>query len=317
MRTHFVLSIAIILLFACRPPQEAGSELKWGHLKTTQYDPSLWLISAPPNSVIEACGEQQTYEVGALQKWAAAIGRSAYLKFVTCGSDPKASITVTVQTSSCGGTAWADPASRTIHLCSSANTIAMDQLLLHESGHIWGMCDQYQEGLSFCDTGHMTSQLPAKAVMKWYEPDLQQDDIEGLTNLINRSDIAANQVWKDFLASQTGSSDTGDIPASDSSSTTLYFAIEDVSATEAYFYISAPNAVTKVVACAGAKDPCVNGSATKLTFTKSQESALRVIYKSDAKVSPVKDGAYTLLGLGSDDAVVSSVSLTLREKESE
>lgn len=307
--------LTILIFFACRKPQEEVSELKWGHLKTSQYDPSLWLISAPPHSVIEACGEQQNHAVGAMQKWAAAIGRSNYLKFVTCGSDPKATIKVTVQTSSCSGTAWADPPSRTIHLCSSANTIAMDQLLLHETGHIWGMCDQYEAGLSFCDTGHMTSQLPAKAVMKWYEQDLQQDDIDGLTNLINRSDIPANQVWKDFLASQGGGSGAGDIPASGSSSNELFFAIEDLSAPQANFYISAPQAILKVVACAGASDPCVNGSATRMTFSKFQETALRVIYKSDQKVSPADGEAYTLLGLGANDEVVKSVSLIVKERK--
>ncbi len=323
MHLRLVLT-TIFLLFACRNPSEEGSELKWGHLKTTQYDPAIWLISAPPNSVIEVCGEQQTHAVAGLKKWAAAIGRSAYLTFVTCDADPKATITVTVKTSSCGGTAWADPASLTVHLCSEANTIPIAQLLLHETGHLWGMCDQYQEGLSFCDTGHMSAQMPTKAVMKWYEDNLQQDDIDGLTNLVNRPDIAANKVWKDFLASQTGGTTPedpnsptppgSDVPASDSSSN-LYMAIEDISATATYFYISAPNSVQKVTACAGTKDECISGSAKRLTFSEFRKSAVRVIYKSQEKVSPVSGEQYTLLGLGVNDAVLSTVSLSLRGKE--
>lgn len=55
--------------------------------------------------------------------------------------------------------------------------------ILHETGHLFGLCDQYPESITIC--ARTTAPVKKSVMMNaWKFNSLQQDDIEGLRNLV-------------------------------------------------------------------------------------------------------------------------------------
>src|SRR5690606_12306520 len=92
--------------------------------------------------------------------WAQAIGRDRHLKINTA-CNPAADAVVTLNHPfigdlTCGASdfAYATPNSLTIYLCRDSGNLT-GPVVLHEIGHIWGMCDQYEGAEASCDPNHL------------------------------------------------------------------------------------------------------------------------------------------------------------------
>lgn len=89
---------------------------------------------------------------------------------------------------------------KTYYIKKSAEEHFLLSTLIHEAGHIWGLCDQYQlaDGNTNCHPEYSTAELIDESIMA-REPlfiplFLQDDDIDGIQNLANRRRVNWNAI---------------------------------------------------------------------------------------------------------------------------
>lgn len=210
----FVLAILIISSYftftSCG--KESESELQWGHLKKRNggYDESKnWLINAPPGSTIAVCEKYGELAVAGLKKWSDPIDRTSRLNYVTnCNSLPRNAIRIYLKPMSPyeQGIAYADLIKMEIvynlqAIQSAGINGGLESVLLHEMGHVWGLCDQYDMGnYTNCDyssPGKTASNRVLNSVMgEGGRLELTSDDITGIEMLAKRDDLPGNAAWK-------------------------------------------------------------------------------------------------------------------------
>jgi len=177
---------------------EAGT---WGHLKS---DRNSWLAQLPPGSAITICGDHQMETLAALRAWSNSVGRTGSFAF-SVGCTPNVATKIKVVGSTrpeakahCadrkrGGSAFVSE--RAIILCMDK---MLYPILLHETGHLWGMCDVYPAKLlpsDNCDPNWFTGRNSFSVMGASYTSNLSGADIEGVSKLTTRNDVAGNRLW--------------------------------------------------------------------------------------------------------------------------
>jgi hypothetical protein len=163
---------------------QAGSDVKYGFLANQ----SRRLVKVPSGSTIRICGDDTDSLGWAIATWGRALGRT-YNVVVSCSSPDIKSFGATdpVARQECAnanidsgrGFARPDLYPQVIYNCAAWNSGR--KFLLHEVGHLFGMCDQYQEALKNCV---MKTQIDPSSVMAVADKEyLTDDDTTGIVAL--------------------------------------------------------------------------------------------------------------------------------------
>ena len=177
------------------------SSTKWGVL---QYYSSAVLLKVPPKGKVTVCADNS--QVGnhvskAVLEWATAAGRGGYISSDTeCSSDADLKMTVKAIYS---GTAYSSYTIGTITYNVNNQNMMTYSVMLHEVGHAWGLCDQYQ-GVNNCNDnvqGHGNWNKENNSIMSYGNrfSSLQPDDIAGIRYIVDQPGVAQNDAWKEFL----------------------------------------------------------------------------------------------------------------------
>lgn len=193
--------IGILLLISCKNYNaDHQSSLKWGHLK--DWDPQYWLINVLPNETIDVCGD---IELGGLavigiKRWLSQIDREKAVNVsYQFGNKCKNPGKWTVKIKPFGEGGNANPETHEIQAECNDDC---ESTVLHESGHLFGLCDQY-EGIDNCDSNNQSAMKEKNSVMgDSYSTVFSHDDILGIKRLSQRPDIEANRIWSEFLQHQ-------------------------------------------------------------------------------------------------------------------
>lgn len=189
-----ILRVSLLLLIAlaaCRTTKPSESDLTWGYLgNITPHN----LIRQPSGTIIKVCGLYSVQTTWAIQVWAAYINRRLIV-VQSCDHPHIVTQSATLEpllNEECirrGNTSglFADPYNHPMRI-AMCNTTALNSsdiqaAILHEVGHLWGMCDQYriQDGLKTCA---YTTEPVEGSVMNINPPlYLTADDIAGIQNL--------------------------------------------------------------------------------------------------------------------------------------
>jgi hypothetical protein len=196
---------------------------------------ALWLINVPPNSKIVVCasGNFMYYAPQKIADWmaediryfASFISRDKYLTVVSsCDTDTKHRVDVIADYSS--SSTYTFPQTRTVHINFSVLSSSLHrEVVRHESGHLWGLCDMYPETVQHQDGNFYTTYgnrcrggdpnrngkntnfayTAATALMGNTSPGkmkLTQDDVDGMWDLatLPESEVPANALWRKILA---------------------------------------------------------------------------------------------------------------------
>jgi len=158
------------------------------------YNPSTRLIAKPNGSSIEICGGSQFSELKkAIEIWGKAINKT-YKITNTCKNPSIFNYTRTDHQTEEEVFRWSFLSARwysndLAFVSADGKRIynAMDRpmpwrVVLHEVGHMFGLCDQYKAAIQNCAR---TTRPVAKSIMldAWSYDALQEDDIEGIRNL--------------------------------------------------------------------------------------------------------------------------------------
>ena len=190
------------MLFSCG--SEDATELDWGHLN---YAASTPILNVQPGETLGVCGPKKDGVIKAVKEWASHTNRKDGFEIVS-GCHQKTNIYTEV---------WSrqrmcrhvrqGPRCRIMGLAIRNRLIVVDgasntNLLLHETGHLWGMCDQYPDRSGrwqySCDRYWRTDRMKKMAAMGFITPDridLTKDDIRGIKRLTTRKDLKANVPW--------------------------------------------------------------------------------------------------------------------------
>ena len=186
------------------------SNLEWGIL--TYYKDAV-LLKIPPKGKVTVCADRQQvgeYVAQSVLIWAKAIGRDKYITSKN-DCDRSSDVTLTVQ-AAYEYVQTADTSYWEGKIRYNAFDSRYQQLppMLHEVGHTWGLCDQYDGGLWNCrqsvsnagtENSNRTSVMGCN-----YRSELAEDDIKGIKYIADLQGVGQNQQWKDFLASEDKSS---------------------------------------------------------------------------------------------------------------
>lgn len=194
--------VKIALLFAGCSTEPASSEAKWGHLDdNTGGNRAGWFINIMPGETVEICGsDREIYETEkAFKKWAAAIGRAEQIKVVAC-TDAEPSKKKWVITVSQSSWSMCTPGTGKVEMGGGGS--GPTEAMLHEMGHLWGMCDQYTDN---CDPENRGEWNLGSVMGSAASLELKEDDIVGIKKLAQREgpDFPANAVWTKLIQQQT------------------------------------------------------------------------------------------------------------------
>ncbi|WP_141733225.1 hypothetical protein [Oligoflexus tunisiensis] len=210
--TTLLLTSTSLLLSHCRAANQPVSELDWAHIPLSPGYQN-WLINVPPQQTIRVCGTDQEVTIAAIKKWAAVIRRDRHLNVVPCQQGNAQSATVQVTREFCDGVAFADPDTRRIMICPGIASVGFDysHVILHEVGHLWGLCDLYAPSYYQCDRSYDEGVDPGALMMggAGTATEIQQDDRDGLVVLSQRPEFAANRAWESFLQGDLAVPGTG------------------------------------------------------------------------------------------------------------
>lgn len=194
------------------PIEKAGfsGDGTWGHLWGGR---SAWLTQEHPGRVIKICGDHVSELAAGVRAWSKVAGRDGELWIVENAG--KACDTRDV---SAGRNIFVIGRSRpeAAKLCEKFpkavaltyvdhgavvvcdETSKMSEVMLHEAGHLWGMCDVYPEnvtGSSNCDSHYFTGRSRHSVMGANYSKTLAAADIAGMEAMIRRQDVKGNRVW--------------------------------------------------------------------------------------------------------------------------
>ncbi len=181
-----------------RPVQNTESQLNWGVYTNLDQVKSSGLLNLAPQSRVCVTGYKAAEVIGAIKKWTDIIGRTPYLKVEYCFDQSAQRIIRLVgpEDSGCAqGIAGSTNTIDQINVCQHYDPGALNHVLLHETGHMWGLCDQYSGG-NGCQGGPTNPNTIMGALI--INQPLQQptpDDIEGIKAVTSSPEIPANKAW--------------------------------------------------------------------------------------------------------------------------
>ena len=182
-------------------PTEAGT---WGHLYGARTE---WLAQSPPGTVFNVCGDNAAEIISGIKAWSTASGRTDGLSFqescsrkkstmiYSFGRDKSTAKEVCKKYPKAVALTFVD--SRTIVACDK--TDKLPEVMLHEAGHLWGMCDVYPEdviGSTNCDLNYFTGRSHGSVMGANYKQALSPADISGIAAMIDRKDVVGNFAWR-------------------------------------------------------------------------------------------------------------------------
>jgi hypothetical protein len=192
------------LLFSCHAGTgEQDSKVNWGHMGNVRQT----FIALPPYSHISTCGYRKEFAKEAVLRWAAVIGRDKYLTIddsctrgahrATFHGPDEAQRTGECQ----GGVMGFTDTVSNVYICYDVKENMLQNIYLHEVGHMWGMCDQYTDGLWNC--ARLNNQNK-RSMMGGADgkTELTPDDIAGMQALAARKDVPNYSAWQKVLAGE-------------------------------------------------------------------------------------------------------------------
>ena len=196
-----------------------SSQVKWGYLTDVE---DVILLKVPPKGKVTVCSDNQQIGenvVRSVLTWAKEIGRGNYLNVDnSCNNDTNFKINVKYATTVEGypnPTACTDGQGQIYY--SDAQQYGQFPVMLHEIGHNWGLCDQYENGDPAADNcsnelaGHTNADKTGtgNSVMGGnYGDTLTSDDIEGIKYIAEMQNIGVNKEWKEFLSNPDNNDDS-------------------------------------------------------------------------------------------------------------
>ena len=202
---YVLIGIALSMIISCGTAPEPTS-LKWGHLKSAR---NALLLKVPPDGNLGICGPYADDVSEAVRTWAAVINRAEQINI---SDDCRQKIHIKTE-------AWSHaricqlfslPINCRIVGFAGGNQLVIredfpldNNLVLHEVGHLWGMCDQYRGNtrdgwMNNCNQYYRSSQRHGESAMgAAYKgrTALTADDIKGIKALAIRNDIPMNSRW--------------------------------------------------------------------------------------------------------------------------
>jgi hypothetical protein len=175
-----------VTVMACGNPSTSdggASTVKWGFLRAS----STHLVNKANGATIRLCGVELDTLAWAINAWGAEIGKR--FQFVNdCNNAHINSYGATDPYAISECARWGY--SRNMYVQSFSNPMPMvdcgidssyrQAAILHEAGHLWGMCDQYPEQISNCES----TTAPVNSVMNAsWSTSLSSDDITGIRAL--------------------------------------------------------------------------------------------------------------------------------------
>jgi hypothetical protein len=195
-------------------PKASGAGT-WGHLWGGR---SSWLAQEAPGRTINICGDHAEELVAGISAWSRAAGRDSRLAVVGLSGEScnrSAGRTIYVHGSGKPDAArlcakfpkavaltYVDQS--TVVVCGKTERIA--EIMLHEAGHLWGMCDVYPDevlGGSNCDSRFFTGRSRASVMGANYSRVLSAADLTGINAMVGRDDVAGNRAWISASAART------------------------------------------------------------------------------------------------------------------
>lgn len=203
----------IFAVISCGKPQEEDrSDLNWGVYRQTWHINHTGLLSLPPNSKICVRGYMAKETVAAIKQWTDAVGRTARLPANVDCVDGKRNIEVRgPRDAACqGGIAGDTNTVDRIRVCQQYPAPVLQHVLLHEVGHMWGLCDQYGGGQD-CQQGRVNPNTIMGVATG--RTSLTPDDIEGIKYVTSQPNLGANRAWQSIQTS--GQQPPASVPKSD------------------------------------------------------------------------------------------------------
>ena len=199
--------IASILVGCGTEPKATTTQIKWGHL---DYAPNALLLQIPPDGAVGVCGPFADEVSEAIRVCGGVINRAdrinirgdcQHAKYIKTEAWTQAAICKVFNL----------PANCNIVGFAGGNQLVLRQdfprnnnLVLHEVGHFWGMCDQYRGNtrdgwIASCSKEHRSNKRHAESIMgaaTTGRTKLTDDDIAGIKAMAVRTDIPANRLWQ-------------------------------------------------------------------------------------------------------------------------
>ncbi|MGE0173956.1 MAG: hypothetical protein AB7T49_14260 [Oligoflexales bacterium] len=192
MKLMRVIFFFILIVQSCKTSNNS-SEPKWGYVES-DLQPHI-LIRQPGGTEIRVCGAHFSEISWAIKKWASAIGRT-FIYNESCSNPTIRSYgrEESFAQSECGksgleGRAFARPTAVPMQVVDCGFDGDIRLALLHEVGHLWGLCDQYPGEIDHCTFS--TEPDPDSVMASGQSDSLTSDDIDGIRSLAQKFPEAA------------------------------------------------------------------------------------------------------------------------------
>jgi hypothetical protein len=205
LRLLFVALKTSLIITGCNPQSNPESDPTWGMFKDSNHLRLVTLLNLPPQSKVCVSGYNAEKAVWAINQWSTAAGRQNHLKAASCYNEAGArSIRIVgPESGSCDpNVAGKTDTVSEVKICQNFQENILDHVFLHEIGHMWGLCDQYDGGRN-CQGGTTNPNTVMGAASGLQS--LTPDDIEGIRAVTQSDSIPANQAWKSIQASTLSS----------------------------------------------------------------------------------------------------------------
>ena len=182
MLSRPALVCCVLMILACKPAPNQASEVKSGRLGTAS---TYWLTNYPSGSALSLYGASPQTVAWAINVWAAPLGKSFV---VQSGTSPSQATVWSYSQRDAESRGWCNGfAGRAYALPDRTPMVIVDcggfarsgsSYVLHEVGHLFGLCDQYPEGISNCAVS--TQPAPGSVMYSARTTSLTDDDVTGV-----------------------------------------------------------------------------------------------------------------------------------------
>jgi hypothetical protein len=204
---------AQVFLMSCNSSANRKTRLKWDLLGQADY---ANMLSVLPNESVEICSSDQELideAKSAIQQWSVAINRWGHFKLNDCGkgSDLRINMVPFTPTAQENILArnfyWKNPGH--IDVLFNITGDFKKAVVLHELGHSFGLCDQYEkEGYNPGCSGIGTPRKQNNEIMGATDQTklkLTDGDIKGALEAATNPQIPFSKPWKEYLDKISGS----------------------------------------------------------------------------------------------------------------
>ena len=237
-RISFVIFVlASVVGCGQKSSSKNDSQVKFGNMVGMGWD-TMTALAVAPDTTLSVCDDSGLGAASGLQKavreWAASVGMDKHMKIGNCGEGSKS---IHLLYGGCSNS-WAIAETSfnsmdgwNMRLCNGTQS---NEMMLHETGHIFGQCDRYTvsspsfiaKGFGCGDysnttDGNYTAPSAMQALGPYHPNRVTEDDRAGLLALIKRDEVIGATSWRAVLGTnpQPSSGSTNDQPPPSSNST--------------------------------------------------------------------------------------------------